>query len=63
MSDLQKGYGWKLGPIQFPSGLHISVTHLHSRPGVAEKLIEVSNYSLIMSHKWNFRISQSVLMI
>jgi len=40
MSDLQKGYGWKLGPIQFPSGLHISVTHLHSRPGVAEKLID-----------------------
>ena len=42
MSNLDKNYGWKLGPIQFPSGLHITVTHLHSRPGVAEQLIQVS---------------------
>ena len=41
MSDLQKAFGWKLGPIQFPSGLHISVTHLHSRPGIAEQLLSV----------------------
>jgi len=39
MANLQKDFGWKLGPIQFPSGLHISVTHLHSRPGVSEKLL------------------------
>ena len=62
MSDLQKGYGWKLGPIQFPSGLHISVTHLHSRPGVAEKLIDVSEVR--NRTDWHFcRILQNVPMI
>jgi len=40
MANMQKKFGWKLGPIQFPSGLHISVTHLHSKPGVAEKLLQ-----------------------
>lgn len=40
MSSMQKQHGWKLGPIQFPSGLHISVTHLHGRPGVAEQLLK-----------------------
>jgi len=40
MADLKDKHGWKLGPIQFPSGLHISVTHLHSKPGVAEQLLK-----------------------
>ena len=44
MANLQKDFGWKLGPIQFPSGLHISVTHLHSRDGVSEKLLAVRGY-------------------
>ena len=29
MHDLAKKKKWILGPIQFPSGIHISVTHTH----------------------------------
>lgn len=29
--------GWNLNVLQFPSGIHICVTHLHTKPGVAFK--------------------------
>ncbi|RVE53200.1 hypothetical protein evm_002033 [Chilo suppressalis] len=32
--------GWSLSALQFPSGLHISVTHAHTQTGVADRLIE-----------------------
>ena len=54
MANLQKDFGWKLGPIQFPSGLHISVTHLHSRPGVSEKLLAVKDFSRITQPDGSF---------
>lgn len=31
--------GWSLNALQFPSGIHICVTHAHTQVGVAERLI------------------------
>lgn len=31
--------GWNINSLQFPVGIHICVTHLHSQPGVAEQFI------------------------
>lgn len=31
--------GWNLNCLQFPSGIHICVTYLHTKPGVADKLL------------------------
>lgn len=31
--------GWNLNPLQFPPGIHLCVTHLHTREGVAEKFV------------------------
>jgi len=33
-------HGWKLTPLQFPSGLHLSVTMLHTKPEVRERLVK-----------------------
>ena len=49
MASMQQQHGWKLGPLQFPAGLHISVTHLHGRPGVAEQLLKVPSARNILS--------------
>ncbi|XP_077206615.1 sphingosine-1-phosphate lyase 1 [Paroedura picta] len=32
--------GWNLTTLQYPSGLHISLTLLHTKPGVAEQLLK-----------------------
>lgn len=32
--------GWNLNTLQYPSGLHIAVTHLHTQEGVADSLIK-----------------------
>jgi len=39
LSELLCEKKWKLSPLQFPSGLHLSVTMLHAAPGVADRLI------------------------
>lgn len=50
LGDLSKEKKWILGPIQFPSGIHMSVTHTHARNGVAQQMIKVSiNITLISS--------------
>lgn len=47
MAELLHKRGWALNALQFPSGMHICVTHAHTAPGVAERLvgdvIEVAN--------------------
>ncbi|XP_058797826.1 sphingosine-1-phosphate lyase [Phymastichus coffea] len=32
--------GWKLNPLQFPSAVHICVTHVHTQAGVAQQFID-----------------------
>lgn len=39
MSNKLCDKAWKLSPLQFPSGLHLSVTMLHTYDGVADRLI------------------------
>ena len=43
LNDLSKEKKWVLGPIQFPAGIHMSVTHTHTRGGVVEELVKVTN--------------------
>ncbi|XP_062535950.1 sphingosine-1-phosphate lyase [Armigeres subalbatus] len=31
--------GWNLNSLQFPSGIHICVTHMHTRDGIADKFV------------------------
>ncbi|GJQ68952.1 Sply [Trypoxylus dichotomus] len=31
--------GWNLNPLQYPSAVHICVTHVHTQPGVADRFI------------------------
>jgi sphinganine-1-phosphate aldolase len=31
--------GWNLNVLQFPSGIHICVTHVHTQQGVADKFL------------------------
>lgn len=33
------GLGWNLNSLQFPSGIHICVTHMHTQNGIADKFI------------------------
>ncbi|XP_046738089.1 sphingosine-1-phosphate lyase [Diprion similis] len=40
LSDALGAKGWNLNPLQFPSGIHICVTHLHTEPGFADKFLE-----------------------
>lgn len=39
MADLLHKRGWALNALQFPSGIHICVTHAHTHPGVMERFI------------------------
>lgn len=39
LSDGLSAKGWNLNPLQFPSGIHICVTHLHTEPGVADEFL------------------------
>lgn len=34
------GNGWCVNPLQFPPGLHICVTHVHTQDGVAERFVD-----------------------
>ncbi|KAE9551676.1 hypothetical protein FO519_005116 [Halicephalobus sp. NKZ332] len=38
--DLMNKRGWQLSSLQFPSGVHLMVTLNHTKPGVADELIE-----------------------
>lgn len=31
---------WNLNTLQFPCGIHICVTHVHTNPGVADQFVE-----------------------
>ncbi|XP_011184271.1 sphingosine-1-phosphate lyase [Zeugodacus cucurbitae] len=39
LSDALCKLGWNLNALQFPSGIHICVTDMHTQPGVADKFI------------------------
>ncbi|XP_068631006.1 sphingosine-1-phosphate lyase [Battus philenor] len=39
MGELLHKKGWALNALQFPSGIHICVTHAHTQPGVAERFV------------------------
>ncbi|CRK88647.1 CLUMA_CG002394, isoform A [Clunio marinus] len=39
LSDGMHQKGWNLNILQFPSGIHICVTNMHTRPGVADNFI------------------------
>ncbi|XP_050534627.1 sphingosine-1-phosphate lyase isoform X3 [Daktulosphaira vitifoliae] len=40
LSDAMNSRGWNLNMLQFPIGIHICITHLHTKPGVASLFIE-----------------------
>nr|CAG4638413.1 EOG090X051L [Cyclestheria hislopi] len=40
LSDAMTKKGWSLSPLQFPSSIHICVTYLHTKDGVAQKFIK-----------------------
>jgi sphinganine-1-phosphate aldolase len=40
LSQALNARGWNLNPLQFPSALHICVTHVHTEPGVAQQFID-----------------------
>ncbi|KAG5885772.1 hypothetical protein JTB14_031208 [Gonioctena quinquepunctata] len=40
LSTALKDKGWNLNILQFPSGIHICVTHMHTQAGVADKFLE-----------------------
>ncbi|KAH9643232.1 hypothetical protein HF086_012894 [Spodoptera exigua] len=40
MAELLHKKGWSLNALQFPSGIHICVTHAHTQPGVSERFLK-----------------------
>lgn len=32
--------GWNLNPLQFPCGIHICITHVHTEPGITDQFLE-----------------------
>lgn len=39
LSDGMNKSGWNLNVLQFPSGIHICVTFMHTKPGVADNFV------------------------
>ncbi|XP_015178736.1 PREDICTED: sphingosine-1-phosphate lyase [Polistes dominula] len=39
LSEALGAKGWNLNPLQFPSGIHLCVTHVHTEPGVADQFL------------------------
>ncbi|XP_063237061.1 sphingosine-1-phosphate lyase [Bacillus rossius redtenbacheri] len=39
LSDALGKRGWNLNPLQYPPGIHLCVTHMHTAPGVAERFV------------------------
>ncbi|XP_060525909.1 sphingosine-1-phosphate lyase [Cylas formicarius] len=46
LSDALQKLGWCLNILQFPSGIHICVTLMHTKPGVADKFLNDVKSSL-----------------
>jgi len=46
LSETLNNKGWSLNPLQFPCGIHICVTHVHTEPGVADQFLEDVNSAL-----------------
>nr|CAG4648625.1 EOG090X051L [Polyphemus pediculus] len=40
LSDAMAKKGWSLNPLQFPSSIHLCVTYLHTREGVAQRFVD-----------------------
>ncbi|GAB1869432.1 sphinganine-1-phosphate aldolase [Camponotus japonicus] len=40
LSEALSAKGWNLNPLQFPSGVHLCVTHMHTQSGVADQFLE-----------------------
>lgn len=40
LSEALSAKGWNLNTLQFPSGIHICVTHMHTQPGVADQFLK-----------------------
>jgi len=46
LSETLSDKGWNLNTLQFPCGIHICVTHVHTKPGVADQFLEDVNTAL-----------------
>ncbi|XP_067209894.1 sphingosine-1-phosphate lyase-like isoform X2 [Linepithema humile] len=46
LSEALSAKGWNLNTLQFPSGIHICVTYMHTEPGVADSFIEDVKFEL-----------------
>ncbi|XP_026476712.1 sphingosine-1-phosphate lyase-like isoform X1 [Ctenocephalides felis] len=40
LADKLGGMGWSLNVLQFPSGIHICITHVHTQNGVADQFLD-----------------------
>ncbi|KAJ8961993.1 hypothetical protein NQ314_005775 [Rhamnusium bicolor] len=40
LSSTLRGKGWNLNTLQFPSGIHICITLMHTQPGVADNFLK-----------------------
>ncbi|KAM9133597.1 sphingosine-1-phosphate lyase 1 [Pangshura tecta] len=40
LSNLLSSRGWNLNVLQFPSSIHLCITQLHTKPGIAEQFLE-----------------------
>lgn len=40
LSEGLNAKGWNLNTLQFPSGIHLCVTYIHTQPGVADQFLE-----------------------
>ncbi|XP_046829563.1 sphingosine-1-phosphate lyase isoform X1 [Vespa crabro] len=39
LSEALGAKGWNLNPLQFPSGIHICITYVHTEPGIADQFL------------------------
>lgn len=46
LSEALSARGWNLNTLQFPCGIHICVTHVHTEPGIADQFLEDVNTEL-----------------
>lgn len=40
LSEALNAKGWNLNTLQFPSGVHICVTYMHTKPGIADEFLK-----------------------
>lgn len=46
LSEVLNSKGWNLNTLQFPCGIHICITHVHTAPGVADHFLQDVEYAL-----------------